>query len=110
MIIIDEAHHSTANTWVSTTNYFKNAKVVKLTGTPIRTDGVELAGELVYKYKLSQAMAAGYVKSLRNFEYYWQLAGNDLDGDEYNLVGMMVDESYIDYIAPSLKVKLIRYK
>lgn len=43
-------------------------------------------------------------------EYYWQLAGNDLDGDEYNLVGMMIDESYIDYIAPSLKVKLVRYK
>lgn len=43
-------------------------------------------------------------------EYYWQLAGNDLDGDEYNLVGMMVDESYIDYTAPSLKVKLVRYK
>lgn len=69
MIIIDEAHHSTADTWVETVNHFKSAKVVKLTGTPIRTDGVELAGELVYKYKLSQAMAKGYVKSLRNFEY-----------------------------------------
>ncbi|WP_312353941.1 DEAD/DEAH box helicase, partial [Aminipila sp.] len=69
MIIIDEAHHSTAETWVATTEYFKKAKVVKLTGTPIRTDGVDLAGELVYKYKLSQAMAKGYVKSLRNFEY-----------------------------------------
>lgn len=69
MIIIDEAHHSTANTWVATTEHFDKAKVIKLTGTPIRTDGIELAGELVYKYKLSQAMAKGYVKSLRNFEY-----------------------------------------
>nr|WP_312576761.1 hypothetical protein [Sedimentibacter sp.] len=43
-------------------------------------------------------------------EYYWQLAGNDLDGDEYNLVGMMVDESYVDFKNPSLKVKLVRYK
>lgn len=69
MIIIDEAHHSTANTWVETVEHFSKAKVVKLTGTPIRTDGVELAGELTYKYKLSQAMAKGYVKSLRKFEY-----------------------------------------
>lgn len=69
MIIIDEAHHSTAATWVAAIEHFSNAKVVKLTGTPIRTDGVEMAGELVYKYKLSQAMANGYVKSLKNIQY-----------------------------------------
>lgn len=69
MIIIDEAHHSTANTWVETVEHFDKAKIIKLTGTPIRSDGVELAGELVYRYKLSQAMAKGYVKSLRNVEY-----------------------------------------
>lgn len=39
MIIIDEAHHSTAATWVETVNHFDKAKVIKLTGTPIRTDG-----------------------------------------------------------------------
>lgn len=82
MIIIDEAHHSTANTWVSTIEHFKKAKVVKLTGTPIRTDGVELAGELVYKYKLSQAMAKGYVKSLRNFEYIPEHLLFTIDNDE----------------------------
>jgi len=43
-------------------------------------------------------------------EYYWQLAGSDIEGDEYNLVGMMVDEAYTDYKEPSLKVKLVRYK
>lgn len=82
MIIIDEAHHSTANTWVETINHFNRAKVVKLTGTPIRTDGVELAGELVYKYKLSQAMAKGYVKSLRNIEYIPEKLFLTIDKDE----------------------------
>lgn len=82
MIIIDEAHHSTANTWVETINHFDKAKVVKLTGTPIRTDGVELAGELVYKYKLSQAMAKGYVKSLRNIEYIPEKLFLTVDKDE----------------------------
>lgn len=82
MIIIDEAHHSTANTWVETVNHFDKAKVVKLTGTPIRTDGVELAGELIYKYKLSQAMAKGYVKSLRNFEYIPEKLLLTIDNDE----------------------------
>ncbi|WP_050608216.1 DEAD/DEAH box helicase [Clostridium niameyense] len=69
MIIIDEAHHSTAKTWVETTQHFSNAKVVKVTGTPFRTDNKEIAGELVYKYKLSQSMANGFVKSLENLEY-----------------------------------------
>ena len=64
MIIVDEAHHSTANTWIEALNYFSDAKVVKLTGTPIRSDGEKISGELVYEYKLSQAMANGYVKSL----------------------------------------------
>lgn len=85
MIIIDEAHHSTANTWVATVEHFHKAKVVKLTGTPIRTDGVELAGELVYKYKLSQAMAKGYVKSLQNFEYIPNQLLFTIDKDESKL-------------------------
>lgn len=69
MIIIDEAHHSTAKSWVDTVHYFSTAKVVKLTGTPFRTDNQKIAGELVYKYKLSQAMAKGYVKSLEDIVY-----------------------------------------
>ncbi|MBY7009040.1 DEAD/DEAH box helicase [Clostridium botulinum] len=69
MIIIDEAHHSTANSWVETVQHFNNAKVIKLTATPLRSDNKEIAGELVYRYKLSQAMANNYVKSLRNNLY-----------------------------------------
>ena len=40
MIIIDEAHHSTAKTWVETTQFFSSAKVVKITGTPFRTENI----------------------------------------------------------------------
>lgn len=69
LIIIDEAHHSTAETWVECVNYFKEAKVIKLTGTPFRTDGEKINGHLVYKYPLSRAMHNGYVKSLQNIIY-----------------------------------------
>ena len=69
MIIIDEAHHSTANSWVETVQHFDSAKVIKLTATPLRSDKKEIAGELVYRYRLSQAMANNYVKSLRNNTY-----------------------------------------
>lgn len=69
MIIIDEAHHSPANSWVEAIQHFNTAKIVKLTATPFRSDNKEIAGELVYRYKLSQAMANDYVKSLRNNSY-----------------------------------------
>lgn len=69
MIIIDEAHHSEAKTWLENLNHFSNAKVIKLTATAYRTDKKPLVGELVYKYKLSQAMSKGYVKSLEKFNY-----------------------------------------
>lgn len=69
MILIDEAHHSTAKTWIDTIFHFSKAKVVKLTGTPFRTDNEKISGELVYKYPLSRAMANEYVKSLENLTY-----------------------------------------
>ncbi|WP_461205627.1 hypothetical protein [Clostridium sp. DL1XJH146] len=43
-------------------------------------------------------------------EYYWQLAGEDIKGGELNLVGMMVDEVFIEFKCPSFKIKLVRYK
>lgn len=87
MIIVDEAHHSTANTWVAALNYFSKAKVVKLTATPFRSDGEELAGELVYEYKLSQAMAREYIKSLVDIKFIpekVEFIRNDDNGKKYS--------------------------
>ena len=82
LIIIDEAHHSPARTWFETTEYFSTAKVVKLTGTPFRTDERPISGELVYKYKLSRAMANGYVKSLENLIHIPNALYLTIDKDE----------------------------
>lgn len=69
LIIIDEAHHSVATTWTECVNYFSDAKIVKLTGTPFRTDKEQIVGKLIYKYPLSRAMHHDYVKSLSNIQY-----------------------------------------
>lgn len=66
-IIIDEAHHSEAYTWKRTVEYFNEANILKVTGTPFRSDGKKITGEQIYSYPLSRAMANGYVKSLENF-------------------------------------------
>ncbi|MES1043187.1 DEAD/DEAH box helicase [Heyndrickxia oleronia] len=68
-IIIDEAHHSEATTWKRALTYFNNAKVLKVTGTPFRSDGKEIEGKEVYTYGLGKAMARGYVKSLEKIDY-----------------------------------------
>ncbi len=88
LIIIDEAHHSTAKTWADAINHFSEAKVIKLTGTPFRTDGQKIEGELVYNYKLALAMAKGYIKSLKNINYIpdeLYLTLDDNDNVEYTV-------------------------
>ena len=43
LIVVDEAHHSVAGTWDRILAAFPDARVLGLSGTPERTDGVGLA-------------------------------------------------------------------
>ncbi|MBZ9534535.1 DEAD/DEAH box helicase family protein [Bacillus firmus] len=65
MIIIDEAHHSVADTWKNALDYFSKAKKLHVTGTPYRGDNKELPGEEIHNTPLSEVMALKYVKWLR---------------------------------------------
>lgn len=68
MIIIDEAHHSPAQTWKKALQYFNNAKVLKVTGTPFRHDRKIIEGKEVINYRFGKAMHDGIVKTLKSFE------------------------------------------
>lgn len=106
MIIIDEAYHSTARTWIECVNYFESVKVLKLTGTPFRTDGEEISGQLIYKYPLSRAMHNGFVKSLENIIYVPEKLKLTIDKDETKEYS--IDEIYemnlrdIDWVTRSV--------
>ena len=65
MIIVDEAHHSAAQSWKNALNYFHGAKVLHVTGTPYRGDHQEVPGERIHNTPLSEVMALRYVKWLR---------------------------------------------
>jgi superfamily II DNA or RNA helicase len=39
LLVVDEAHHTTAGTWAKTVQHFHNAKLLGVTATPIRSDG-----------------------------------------------------------------------
>ncbi len=47
VIIIDEAHHSAADSWKKVLGRFPYAKVIHMTATPFRSDRKEIGGELV---------------------------------------------------------------
>lgn len=64
-IIIDEAHHAPAQSWRDALNYFSNAKVLHVTGTPYRGDNQEVPGEKIHETHLSEVMRDRYVKWLR---------------------------------------------
>lgn len=65
MIIVDEAHHSVANSWKKVIQRFPSAKVIHLTATPFRSDRQEIDGELVFRYSFRSATLKGYIKRLK---------------------------------------------
>jgi len=102
MIIIDEAHHSPARTWREAIQHFCSAKVIKLTATPVRTDGECLVGKKIYEYRLSRAMRKGYVKSLRKWEHVpgnLRLTIDDVTDKDYSVEEILAmglkDEQWI---------------
>jgi DNA repair protein RadD len=64
MILVDEGHHNTADSWRKVFARFPDAKVVSLTATPFRTDGEPLVGTPIYRYTYASAMVNGYIKRL----------------------------------------------
>ena len=65
LILVDEGHHSAAESWKKVFQRFPKAKVVKLTATPYRADDREIGGRLVYRYSFKRAMLKGYIKRLQ---------------------------------------------
>lgn len=65
MIVIDEAHHSAAESWKKVLDRFPKAKIVHMTATPFRSDRQEIDGELVYRYPFRSATLKGYIKRLK---------------------------------------------
>jgi excisionase family DNA binding protein len=65
MIIVDEAHHSAAESWKRVIDYFPKAKVIHMTATPFRSDRQEIQGELIFRYPFRSATLKGYIKRLK---------------------------------------------
>ena len=65
IIIIDEAHHSTAAGYKRVLQWFGDAKVLGVTATPDRADKHKLPFEPVYSYSINTAIKDGYLCPIR---------------------------------------------
>ena len=64
-LIVDEAHHSKANTWATFISNFRKDKVLLFTATPFRNDGKRLDGKILFNYSLKMAQEDGYYKPIK---------------------------------------------
>ena len=66
MILVDEGHHNVAPSWTKVFERFPKAKVISLTATPFRSDGVRPNGAVIYRYPFTRAMVNGYIKQIHS--------------------------------------------
>lgn len=59
LVLIDEAHHTPAKSWIGIVNHYSNAKRLLFTATPLRRDKKEIPGKIIYNYPISQAYEEG---------------------------------------------------
>ena len=65
LIIFDEGHHNVASSWVILKENFPEAYIVNFSATPMRADGKNMGGKIIYSYPVSQAIENGFVKKLK---------------------------------------------
>lgn len=69
-LIIDEAHHSEAQTWTDFIDGFDESKVLMFTATPFRNDGKRLKGSVIFNYPLRKAKEEGYFSDISFIKVY----------------------------------------
>lgn len=67
-IIVDEAHHATSASYRAVLDRFHGAKILGVTATPDRGDGVALGGvidHLAFEYNLRDGISEGFLSPIR---------------------------------------------
>jgi superfamily II DNA or RNA helicase len=65
LILFDEGRHNVADSWQLLRQKFPKARIVNFSATPARADGQLMAGQIIYTFPVSEAIAAGFIKRLK---------------------------------------------
>jgi superfamily II DNA or RNA helicase len=69
-LLIDEAHHIAATSWMRVKEFFENSKCLQFTATPFRNDGKKIDGKIIYNFPLLLAQKQGYFKPINFYPIY----------------------------------------
>lgn len=64
LLIVDEAHHIMAKTWMKFRERFREKRILQFTATPFRNDGKKIDGRIIYNYPLHKAQQEGYFQKI----------------------------------------------
>lgn len=65
LIMFDEGHHNVSDSRELLRRAFPKAKIINFSATPARADDQLMAGKIIYSFPVKEAIASGFVKSLR---------------------------------------------
>lgn len=77
-LVIDEAHHIRAATWMRFRRFFSDRAVLQFTATPFRRDRKHVDGKVIYNYPLRKAQDEGLFKPI-NFRPVVEYDPDDAD-------------------------------
>lgn len=114
VIIVDEAHHATAETYQAILKYYPHAKIIGLTATPYRLDGTgftEIFQKLVVTTTVKHLEELGFLVPARCFSY--PIDNTKLDNvaivkgdyDEKQIADLMAEAQIIEDMVASYKDK-----
>lgn len=112
IIIIDEAHHATAETYRKIISFFPNAKLIGLTATPYRASGegfTDIFKSLVMTTTVKYLEEIGFLVKARAFSYPLDNSKLDTvdivkgDYDEKQIEKLMMEDQIIEDMVASYK-------
>jgi superfamily II DNA or RNA helicase len=109
-VIIDEAHHATASTYVAIIDHFATAKILGVTATPDRADGAGLGPlfqSVAFRFEIAEGIREGYLAPIKarrikldvDLDKVKTRAG---DFDQVGLAAAMTDPAVIEATSRAL--------
>ena len=108
-IIVDEAHHILADSYMRVVNHFPGAKLLGVTATPDRGDMRNLGqvfDKLAYEYSLPKAIKEGYLAKIKalTIPLKLDLTGVAKQAGDYSLSGLgSALDPYLEQIVMEIK-------
>lgn len=119
VIVIDECHRSTANSYMTVRNHFKKSHVLGVTATPERQDDLKITKKhfqkIAFTYNLLDAIKEGNLANIRVWRVESEqdisdVKSNSDDLDQRALAKVLDNDEYLEFIYKTITEKAFNKK